>query len=77
MLNNICESFNSKLVDGRERPIITCLEYIREYMMKMIVKVHEVIEKSKGPLTPTATLIFEATKTEAGKYTILWNGKDH
>nr|XP_043633287.1 uncharacterized protein LOC122604459 [Erigeron canadensis] len=76
LLNNICESFNSKLVDARDKPIINCLEYIREYMMKRIVVVQQVMEKSVGPLTPTATLIFEATKKEAFKYNVEWNGHD-
>ncbi|GKB86140.1 hypothetical protein Tco_0958412, partial [Tanacetum coccineum] len=29
LLNKICEVFNRKLVDSRDQPIITCLEYIR------------------------------------------------
>nr|GEU84698.1 transposase, mutator type [Tanacetum cinerariifolium] len=37
--NNICEVFNRQLVDGRDQPIITCLGYIREYLMKRIVVV--------------------------------------
>nr|KAJ0189312.1 hypothetical protein LSAT_V11C800412450 [Lactuca sativa] len=36
LLNNICEVFNSKLDEGRDIPIITCLEYIREYLMKRL-----------------------------------------
>ncbi|GJT10852.1 mutator type transposase [Tanacetum coccineum] len=39
LINNICEVFNRQLVDGRDQPIITCLEYIREYLMKRIVVV--------------------------------------
>nr|KAJ0208196.1 hypothetical protein LSAT_V11C500275290 [Lactuca sativa] len=39
LLNNLCEVFNSKLIDGRDKPLITCLEYIREYMMKRICNV--------------------------------------
>lgn len=76
MLNNICESFNSKLVDARDKPIITCVEYIREYMMKRIVLVQKTIEKCDGPLTPTASIIFEATKKAAHKYIVTWNGRD-
>ncbi|GJZ63052.1 hypothetical protein Tco_0619473 [Tanacetum coccineum] len=39
LLNNICEVFNSKIVEGRDKPVITLLEYIREYCMKRIVNV--------------------------------------
>jgi len=31
-------SFNRQLVDGRDKPIIMALEFIREYLMKRIAK---------------------------------------
>ncbi|GKA30416.1 mutator type transposase, partial [Tanacetum coccineum] len=34
LLNSICEVFNGKIVGGRDKPVITLLEYIREYCMK-------------------------------------------
>ncbi|GJT46594.1 mutator type transposase [Tanacetum coccineum] len=37
LLNNMCEVLNRQLVDGRDKPIITCLEFIREYLMKRII----------------------------------------
>nr|GFA82978.1 transposase, mutator type [Tanacetum cinerariifolium] len=55
LLNNICEVLNRQLKDGRDKPIITCLEFIREYPIKRIVIVQQVISKSNGPLTPKAT----------------------
>lgn len=66
LLNNMCEVLNRRLVDGRDRPIITCLEYCREYLMKRIVLVCKVIDKCDGPLTPAATKMLESTKREAG-----------
>ncbi|GJW00274.1 hypothetical protein Tco_1555525 [Tanacetum coccineum] len=48
------EAYDWKLVDGRDKPIITCLEFIREYLMKRIVNVRLVIRKCNGPLTPNA-----------------------
>nr|KAJ0225320.1 hypothetical protein LSAT_V11C100033830 [Lactuca sativa] len=39
LLNNLCEVFNRKLIEGRDNPLITCLEYIKEYMMKRICNV--------------------------------------
>nr|GEX57671.1 CDPK-related kinase 3 [Tanacetum cinerariifolium] len=41
LLNNMCEVFNRQLVDGRDKPIITCLKFIREYLMKRIVNVQK------------------------------------
>ncbi|GJX30924.1 mutator type transposase [Tanacetum coccineum] len=62
LINNICEVFNRQLVDGRDQSIITCLEYIREYLMKRIVVVQKVIAKTVGPLTPSVTKMFDDIK---------------
>nr|GEU48641.1 hypothetical protein [Tanacetum cinerariifolium] len=67
LLNNMCEVFNRQLVDGRDKHIITCLEFIREYLMKRIVNVQKVIRKSDGPLTPNATKVFNIIVKEAGQ----------
>nr|GEW15226.1 hypothetical protein [Tanacetum cinerariifolium] len=61
LLLNFCEVFNRQLVDGRDQPIIICLEYIREYLMKRIVVVQKVITKTVRPLTPV-TALFDAIK---------------
>ncbi|GKE48909.1 mutator type transposase, partial [Tanacetum coccineum] len=65
LLNNICEVFNRQLVDGRDQPIITCLEYIKEYLIKRIVVVQKVIAKIVGPLTPCVIALFDAIKKAA------------
>nr|KAJ0195591.1 hypothetical protein LSAT_V11C700381600 [Lactuca sativa] len=36
LTNNLCEVFNSKLDEARYKPIIICLEFIREYLTKRI-----------------------------------------
>ncbi|XP_076958454.1 uncharacterized protein LOC143634184 [Bidens hawaiensis] len=77
LTNNMCECFNSKLVDGRDKPIITLLEYIREYVMRKIVTVLKVIDRSSGLLTPYATQIMESVNKEASRYYVHWNGEDH
>nr|GEX75220.1 hypothetical protein [Tanacetum cinerariifolium] len=65
LLNNICEVFNGKIVGGRDKPVITLLEYIREYYIKRIMNVQGVIDKCTGPLTLIATKIMESIKKEA------------
>ncbi|GJR58588.1 mutator type transposase [Tanacetum coccineum] len=62
LINNICKVFNRQLVDGRDQPIITCLEYIRENLMKRIVVVQKVIAKTVGPLTHSAIKMFDVIK---------------
>ena len=36
--NNICETFNSYIRKGREKPFIDMLQYIRENLMEMMEK---------------------------------------
>lgn len=62
----MCEVFNGKIVDARDKPIISLLEYIREYLMRRIVNVLGVQEKCAGLLTPYANKLFEAIKVQAG-----------
>ncbi|CAI9276921.1 unnamed protein product [Lactuca saligna] len=76
MLNNFCEVFNGKLVDRRDKPIISCLEFIREYMMKRICNVLKVQQKCVGPLTPTSTKIMEKNEAAAIKYIAEWCGDE-
>lgn len=45
-----------------------------EYCMRRIVIVQQDIEKTLGPLTPTATGLFEGIKNHARKYVVTWNG---
>ncbi|GJR36166.1 hypothetical protein Tco_1211850 [Tanacetum coccineum] len=73
LLNNICEVFNGKIVGGRDKPMITLLEYIREYFMNRIVNVQSVIDKCTGPLTSIATRIMESIKKEAYLMKVQWN----
>ncbi|GKF25120.1 mutator type transposase [Tanacetum coccineum] len=54
-------------LDGRDKPIITCLEYIREYLMKRIVNVQKVQDKCDGPLTPSTAKIFKLIVRAAAK----------
>ncbi|GKD25242.1 hypothetical protein Tco_1231456 [Tanacetum coccineum] len=65
LLNNIYGAFNGKIVGGRDKSMITLLEYIKEYCMKRIVNVQSVIDKCTGLLTPTTTRIIESIKKEA------------
>ena len=73
LLNNLCEVFNSKLDECKDKPIITFLEYIREYLMKRLCVVQKEIDKCEGLLTPIATIVFEKIKTDAAKYVAKYN----
>nr|KAJ0227888.1 hypothetical protein LSAT_V11C100026510 [Lactuca sativa] len=74
LLNNLCEVFNAKIDEGRDKPIITCLEYIREYLMKRLCIVKKEIDKCPGELSTTEIIILEEIKTDAAKYVANYNG---
>nr|GEV45806.1 hypothetical protein [Tanacetum cinerariifolium] len=56
-----------------DKPIITLLEYTREYCLRRIVNVQAVFDKCDGPLTPTATRILNSIKKETIYITVQWN----
>nr|GEY60301.1 hypothetical protein [Tanacetum cinerariifolium] len=76
LLNNMCEVLNRQLVCGKDKHIITCLEYIREYLMKRIVIVQKLQDKCDGPLTPNTAKIFKLIERAAAKFKVDWNGSD-
>ncbi|XP_076946441.1 uncharacterized protein LOC143617935 [Bidens hawaiensis] len=76
MINNMCEVYNGKIVEGRDRPIISALEYVREYLMRSIVTVLGIIDKWDGLLTPRATELFATIQNQVNHYNVQWNGGD-
>jgi len=66
----MCEVFNAKILDARDKPIITLLEYIREYLMRRIVNVLGVMDKCDGLLTPYASKLFDNIKHQAGNFSL-------
>nr|KAJ0210025.1 hypothetical protein LSAT_V11C400212890 [Lactuca sativa] len=74
LISNMCEVFNGKTEKGKDKLVISCLEFIREYLMKRIFNVMKTMKKAKGPLTPTTTDILDARKKGASQYIARWNG---
>ncbi|XP_022019139.1 uncharacterized protein LOC110919170 [Helianthus annuus] len=60
-----------QIIGARDKPIITCLEFIREYMTKRIVNVKKLQAKCMGPLTPHATEVFDRIKKQASEMSVL------
>ncbi|XP_052726188.1 uncharacterized protein LOC128194667 [Vigna angularis] len=52
LVNNMCESFNSVLVDSRSKPIISMLEDIRVYIMKRWAANRTKITSYQGSICP-------------------------
>lgn len=45
LVNNVCEQFNSCLLDARDKTILTLLEWIREYMMSRLQRYRDKVER--------------------------------
>jgi hypothetical protein len=53
LLNNVCESFNSYILDVGNRPILIMLGWIRVYNMRRLQENRDrVVAKWKGRLCP-------------------------
>nr|GEV53856.1 hypothetical protein [Tanacetum cinerariifolium] len=76
LINNVCEVFNRQLLDVRDSPIITALEFVREYLLKRIVIVQKVIQKCDGPPTPVVAKLFDKIKVASIGCTMEWNGSE-
>lgn len=59
LLNNICETFNAVLKEARDKPIITCLEWIRRYVMRRNAEKWEGIQNYEGRFMPYVDKVLE------------------
>ena len=76
LLTNLCDSFNSKLGEGCDTPIITCLEFIEEYIMKKIVNVEKEIARAASLLILITSKTLEKIKLEVEKYVANYCGNE-
>ncbi|XP_062117237.1 uncharacterized protein LOC133831059 [Humulus lupulus] len=65
LLNNMCESFNSAILEARDKPILTLLETIRRYIMVRLVMKKESISKWNHDIAPRIFKILENNKSHA------------
>nr|XP_027086445.1 uncharacterized protein LOC113708174 [Coffea arabica] len=63
LLNNLCESFNSSILEARERPILGMLETIRLYLMVRMENKREWMQKYTGKVCPKILKKLEKVKT--------------
>ncbi|KAL0285096.1 UNVERIFIED_CONTAM: hypothetical protein Sangu_2795100 [Sesamum angustifolium] len=53
LLNNVCETFKACILEAREKPILTILEWIREYLMRRLQENKDrAASKWKGKICP-------------------------
>nr|XP_027108905.1 uncharacterized protein LOC113728740 [Coffea arabica] len=63
LLNNLCESFNSSILEAMERPILGMLETIRLYLMVRMENKREWMKKYTGKVCPKILKKLEKVKT--------------
>lgn len=74
LLDNLCESFNSKIVEARSKPLINCMEMIRRYLMTRIHRNRDSMMKYQGPICPKIQAKLEISKGESRYCTSTWSG---
>ncbi|XP_057730652.1 uncharacterized protein LOC130945987 [Arachis stenosperma] len=72
--NNNCEGFNSKVKKMRGKSIITMLEEVRCYVMRIIARNKKALIGYNGRLTPTQQSRLEREKRESNKWRPLPTG---
>ncbi|XP_029144759.2 uncharacterized protein [Arachis hypogaea] len=75
--NNMCEVWNAKIVEYREKPILTMCEELRSYIMRKMAGHKHRISKCKGKLAPVQQLrLDEYIIPESNKWTAEWAGDE-
>lgn len=64
LLNNLCESFNSVILEAREKPILGMLENIRVYLMERLRTKREWMKKRADNICPKIQIKLEKAKAE-------------
>jgi hypothetical protein len=73
-VNNMCEAFNKTILDIRDKPIITLLEGLKNYISKRIVTQSELMRRYTGNICPKIQLLLEKAKRVADGWSPHWAG---
>ncbi|GAA0152104.1 hypothetical protein LIER_37424 [Lithospermum erythrorhizon] len=76
LCNNDSESFNSFILEARDKPIITMLEIIRSKIMARIKDRRLAMSKKYGPLCVKIKIILDKNIDESVGMTYIWNGRN-
>ena len=74
LLNNICETFNLKIVEAREKPLVNMLETIRRYLMVRIYKNRNSMANYQGPICHKIQQKLEKCKEASIDCKSIWSG---
>ncbi|KAK0586338.1 hypothetical protein LWI29_005213 [Acer saccharum] len=65
LCNNMCEAFNKAILQARDKPVITLMEMIRNYLMKRLVRKRAEVEKWHHDIGPKVLKFVEKLKLES------------
>ncbi|XP_072084310.1 uncharacterized protein [Arachis hypogaea] len=73
LINNMSESFNSAIVDAREKPIVTMLKKIRVKLMTRWAKNRELAQNYSGTILPRIRFRLEKRSRSAREWRPYWS----
>ncbi|KAK2647879.1 hypothetical protein Ddye_015368 [Dipteronia dyeriana] len=65
LCNNMCEAFNRAILRARDKPVITLMKMIRNYLMKRLVRKRGEVEKWTHDIGPKVFKFVEKLKLES------------
>ncbi|KAL0413836.1 UNVERIFIED_CONTAM: hypothetical protein Sradi_1585300 [Sesamum radiatum] len=74
LVNNLCESFNNYILEARDKPIISMIEWIRTRLMSRLQVKREGMEKYGGSICPTILKKINKQQKAARNCFIRWCG---
>ncbi|XP_052109383.1 uncharacterized protein LOC110274713 [Arachis duranensis] len=76
LVNNMCECFNSVIVEAREKPIVSMLEDIRVYLMNRWSDNRQSIVTYAGEILPKINKKIEREFDKGGEWLAIYAGRD-
>jgi len=73
-VNNMCEAFNSVIVDIREHVVISLVDGLKMYITDRIVKLRDYMLRYDGEICPMINKLLDKCKKEAEGWSPNWNG---
>ncbi|XP_039687921.1 uncharacterized protein [Medicago truncatula] len=73
-VNNMCEAFNSAILELRDLPIISLVEGLKFYITNRIVKLRDYMLRYEGEICPMIRKIVEKAKKDTIGWTPIWCG---
>lgn len=73
-VNNMCEAFNRAILEYRDKPIISLIEGIKDYISSRIVKQRQLMNRYMGDICPMIQQKLELNKEIAEGWSTKWMG---